>query len=89
MSKPLTFIQKLKLFKMYLQTQKNGVIIDCAFCRSTNIKFKTQSSETVYHPEINSKKLQPLGFIEVNILAMIVEQNAQMNKNGFLHNTIF
>jgi len=42
LSKPLTFFKKLKLFKMYLNQQQNGVIVDCAFCKSTNIHFCNQ-----------------------------------------------
>jgi len=43
MSKPLTFFDKLKLFRRYLKTQKDGVIIDCPFCKSTDISFTNQN----------------------------------------------
>lgn len=42
LSKPLTLIEKIKLFKMYLKNQEGGVIIDCPFCHSTEIHFTSQ-----------------------------------------------
>lgn len=57
MSKSLTFIQKVKLFRLYLKTQKNGVIIDCALCGSTNISFEKQTNNSVFTPQLNSNGL--------------------------------
>lgn len=42
---------KLKLFMLYLRHQRDGVIIDCALCGSTEIKFEQQHSAEVYHPD--------------------------------------
>lgn len=47
MSKPMTIIRKIKLFRRYLKTQKGGVIVTCGFCDSTNISFKVQDGGKV------------------------------------------
>lgn len=47
MSKPMTFLRKIKLFRLYLKTQKGGVIVTCGFCDSTNISFKRQDGGKV------------------------------------------
>lgn len=57
MSKPLTFIKKVKLFHLYLKAQQNGVIIDCALCGSTNISFEKQTADGMLTPQINDKGL--------------------------------
>jgi hypothetical protein len=44
MSQPLTFMKKLQLFRLYLKVQQNGVVVDCAFCKSTNISFDNQET---------------------------------------------
>ena len=53
MSKSLTLFDKFKLFRQYLKAQKNGVIVDCPFCKSTDISFTNQNegrkcNRTVY-----------------------------------------
>lgn len=57
MSKPLTFLRKLKLFRLYLKEQQNGVIVDCAICGSTNINFEKQSASGVITPQLNPKRI--------------------------------
>lgn len=42
MSKPLSFFQKIKLFRMYHKHQKNGVVVSCPYCGGTNIEFWNQ-----------------------------------------------
>lgn len=42
MSKPLTLIQKIRMFRKYLKEQKDGVVVDCAYCHSVDIKFNEQ-----------------------------------------------
>lgn len=39
---------------MYLKQQKDGVIIDCALCKSTNIHFESQKFHEVATPNIGS-----------------------------------
>ena len=56
MSKQLTLWTKLKLFSKYLKEQEDGVIIDCPFCKSTNIYFSDQYSYTKGHVTIYVSK---------------------------------
>lgn len=56
MSKPLTLIGKFKLFRSYLQTQKDGVIVDCAYCKSIDIKFESQLEHEIDDRKIYSSK---------------------------------
>jgi len=43
MSKSLSFIKKFHLFRLYLKSQSNGVIISCGICDSIDITFNQQS----------------------------------------------
>lgn len=47
MSQPMTFMMKIKLFRLYLKSQKRGVIVTCGFCDSTNISFESQEASEV------------------------------------------
>ncbi|MCU7667878.1 hypothetical protein [Bacillus thuringiensis] len=42
MSKRLTFLKKIQLVLLYINHQKGGVIVTCAYCRSTNLTFEKQ-----------------------------------------------
>ena len=56
MSKPMTFMQKIKVFRMYLKKQKGGVVVSCGLCDSTNISFKTQDVGNVENRVIYESK---------------------------------
>lgn len=47
MSKPITLSKKIRLFFLYLKHNKDSVVVNCAFCQSTNVKFKKQSEQMV------------------------------------------
>lgn len=49
---------KLKLFRLYLKEQQNGVIIDCALCGSTNINFEKQTISGLITPRISPKEIK-------------------------------
>lgn len=58
MSVPLTFWHKVKIFRMWLKQQNGGVIINCAYCKSKNIKFDNQLTYDVVHPKKSKKEFK-------------------------------
>jgi len=44
-NKKLTFIQKVKIFRMWSNEQKGGVVVACNLCDSTHLSFKNQHNE--------------------------------------------
>jgi hypothetical protein len=58
MSRPLTFFMKIKLFRLYLKKQQNGVIIDCAYCGSTNLAFSNQKKNKVVNKTIYTSRYE-------------------------------
>ncbi|GAA0347914.1 hypothetical protein GCM10008931_44010 [Oceanobacillus oncorhynchi subsp. oncorhynchi] len=42
MSKPLTLWMKIKIFRLWLKQQEEGVLVNCSYCDSTNVKFEDQ-----------------------------------------------
>ncbi|PAF19734.1 hypothetical protein CHH51_01340 [Terribacillus saccharophilus] len=45
MSVKLTFWKKVRLFRRYLNHQKNGVLVTCGICNSSNIEFSYQGEK--------------------------------------------
>ncbi|WP_078598590.1 hypothetical protein [Evansella clarkii] len=47
MSKPLTLRLKWKIFRQYLKEIKDGVIVNCAYCSSLDIRFDKQLEHNI------------------------------------------
>jgi hypothetical protein len=56
LSKALTLIQKIKIFRRYLKEQKDGVIVDCAYCHSLDIKFNHQLEHEIDDRKVYTSK---------------------------------